>query len=401
MTVKITRRNFLEIGLIGLAAIVAACARVLSKPLGTATPAPTATLDNVVRSYAADDPNIVYTGRVDFSDTKKPKFSAPGVYIQARFRGTSAAVMIQDEFKWGTERNYYDAVIDDATVVKVSPEKSMIKYVVASGLPYGEHSLTLVKRTEASVGFGEFHGFEFTGEILRAAAQPVRRMEFIGDSISCGSGNEAFNGSDQCQENGWGQPYQNARLAFGPVLARKMNVAYHVSAVAGIGLIRNYSFKYDARPMPEVYDSMFFEQMNSPVWDHNRFVPDALVIALGTNDFSPGDSERPSMNVDDFVAAYLKFIRKLRSYFPNAAIFCISSPMLGNHWPTYKDRFSSDQIDAVHKTVSTCNATGDLKVYQFMSTKIVGLGCGTHPNVEQHAAMAEELGATIASVMGW
>jgi len=236
---------------------------------------------------------------------------------------------------------------------------------------------------------------------MSTPSNPARRMEFIGDSISCGSGNEAANESEQCQEDGWGQPYQNARLAFGPVLARKMKAGYHVTAVAGIGLIRNYSFQYDARPLPEVYDSLFLEQTNSPAWDHTRFVPDALVIGLGTNDFSPGDSDRPSMKVDDFVTAYIKFINKLRTYFPNATIFFVSSPMLGDRWPTSADRFSTDQINAIIKSVAECNNNGDAKIYKFMSTKIIGLGCGTHPNVEQHAALAEELGDYIASVMGW
>ena len=39
--------------------------------------------------------------------------------------GTSAAVLLQDEFRYGTTRNYYDAVIDGATVVKIAPAKAL------------------------------------------------------------------------------------------------------------------------------------------------------------------------------------------------------------------------------------------------------------------------------------
>jgi lysophospholipase L1-like esterase len=404
MTTKLNRRGFLKVSFIGLAAIVSACAKVLNKPAGTATPVPTPTLDITPKTYAPDDAHILYTGRIDFTDPQKPKFSAPGVYIQARFRGTSASVMLKDEFKYGTSRNYYDAVIDDATVVKIAPDMGgTTKYPVASGLPYGEHSLTLVKRTEASVGSCQFLGFEFDGEILPAPAAPARRIEIIGDSICCGTGAEALNGSPQCQEDGWGQPYNNARLAFGPVMARALNAAYHLTAVSGIGLTRDYSFKYDARPMPEVYDLIFLEQANTAVniWDTSRFVPDVIVIALGTNDFSPGDSDRPSLSVDDFAAAYVQSIGGLRDYYPNASIFCVTSPMLGDRWPTSADRFSTDQINAIIKVVGELNNKGDAKVYKFMATKIVGMGCGTHPNVDQQAAMAEELRLYVASVMGW
>jgi lysophospholipase L1-like esterase len=400
MVAKISRRDFLGLSLV---TVLSACTFKSTSP-GTPTVTvtrPTAIPDTTPRVYAPDDSNILYTGRIDFSDPKQPKFSAPGVTILARFRGTAAVVMLEDEFKWGTYRNYYDAVIDGTTVVKVAPEKSVTRYEVASGLPNTEHTLSLVKRTEAGIGSGKFLGFEFAGEMLPPPVRPARRIEFIGDSITCGSGIEAKVNSPQCTEDGWGQPYNNARLAYGPVLARNLNADYHVTAVSGIGLVRNYSFQYDARPLPEVYDLLYFEQTDSPAWDPSLFVPDVVVIALGTNDFSPGDSERPTMEVDVFVSTYVKFINKLRGYYPQADIFCASSPMLGDGWPTPGDKSATNQKIGITKVVDQFNQGGDAKVHSFSATSIVGMGCGTHPNVDQHARMADMLGSSIASVMGW
>jgi hypothetical protein len=65
----------------------------------------------------------------------------------------------------------------------------------ASNLPNTEHTLTLVKRTEASIGSCQFLGFELGGELLPAPARPARRIEVIGDSICCGTGDEAVNES--------------------------------------------------------------------------------------------------------------------------------------------------------------------------------------------------------------
>jgi hypothetical protein len=165
--------------------------------------------------------------------------------------------------------------------------------------------------------------------------------------------------------------------------------------------VRNYSFQYDARPMPDVYDLLFFEQKDSPAWDPARFVPDAVMIGLGTNDFSPGDSDRPKMEVDTFVAAYLKFIRRLRGYFPNAEIFCISSTMLGDHWPDATYKSATDQKAAITKVVDELNSGGDARVHKYVCTPIVGMGCGTHPNTDQHAVLASQLGSSVAAVMGW
>ncbi len=385
MPYHMTRRNFLELSLLSL---VSACSGSSST-------------DTSSRTYAPDDPDIQYTGRIDFSDARAPKFSAPGVYLKARFRGTSAAVMLEDEFKWGSNRNYYDVIIDDAPVVKLTPERMVTRYEVASGLENKEHSITLVKRTEASIGYCKFLGFEFAGEILPAPKRRTRRMEFIGDSITCGTGDEAVVNSPQCLEDGWGQPYNNVRLSYGPVLANALGADYHVSAVSGIGLVRNYSFKYDPRPLPEVYDSLFFERTDSPGWDPKKFVPQVIVIALGTNDFSPGDSERPSMEVDTFVTAYIKFIDKLRGYYPKAEIFCASSPMLGDRWPSPTDTFATDQKNAITKVVEELNARGDAKVHKVFVPQIVGMGCTTHPSVDQHAAMASLLEGIITSTLGW
>ncbi|MGB7538804.1 MAG: SGNH/GDSL hydrolase family protein [Anaerolineales bacterium] len=402
MTKRISRREFLSLG---LTTALSACAPKLGMP--TAKPsvdisaAKTKYADTTPRIYAPDDPNLQYTGRIDFSNPKEPQFSAPGVYLHAHFRGTGVAVMLEDEFQWGTNRNYYDAVINEETVVKITPEKGFTRYEVASGLSNAYQTITLVKRTEASIGFSKFLGIEIAGELTPPGERPARRIEFIGDSITAGAGIEAFNDSSDCLVDGWGQPYNNARLAYGPVLARSLGAEYHVSAVSGIGLVRNYSFQYDARPMPDVYDLTFFEQTASPKWDTRLFIPDAVVVALGTNDFSPGDSEREGMSVDAFAAAYIAFIEKLRGYYPKAEIFGVSSPMLGDHWPAPADTFATDQKKAIALAVETLNGKGDPKVHAYTSLPIVGIGCGTHPNVEQQAMLAAQLRTAIAPVMGW
>jgi hypothetical protein len=185
------------------------------------------------------------------------------------------------------------------------------------------------------------------------------------------------------------------------VAASILNAEYHISAVSGIGLVRNYSFQYDKRPMPEVYDSLFFEQVASPAWDPQRFVPDAVVIALGTNDFSPGDSDRPIMKVEDFVNAYVQFINKLRGYFPNADIFCVSSPMLGDGWPTAEYKSATDQKASITEVVTQFNQKGDTKVFKHFTSPVVGMGCSTHPSADQHKVMASILASYIASVKGW
>jgi lysophospholipase L1-like esterase len=354
------------------------------------------------KSYPADDPHLLYSGRIDFSNPKEPKFSAPAVHIQAKFNGTAVAVQLADEHRYGQKKNYFDAIVDGKITVKLELQQAAKRYEIATGLPPGEHTLTLVKRTEASAGWSKFLGVQTDGELL-AVAKPKYKIEFIGDSITAGSGNEAKNGDSICNAPTYGEPVSNGYLAYGPVLARALNAEYHVTAVSGIGLVRNYTGQWDARPMPEVYDLLFVqEKATEPKWDTNKYVPDAVVVALGTNDFSMDNYKDDPMTVEKFSTAYLSFLKKIRGYYPQAALFAVSSPMLGDNWPQGKGyTFATDQKTAITNVVKQLNDSGDEKVYKFFVTKQSGTGCGTHPGVAQHAATAKELGAFIQSTLGW
>jgi hypothetical protein len=370
-------------------------------------------VDTTTRAYPADDPGIQYLGRVSFTNPKQPRFDLGGVQISARFNGTAVAASLKDEFRYGKYVNSYDAVVDGVTVMKLVPQSGVEKYVIATGLPPGEHQVTLVKRTEAAAGAGWFSGFAFAGEILPAGipagSHPTRRIELIGDSITAGSGVEAANGTPPCTgpPDGWGLMVENAYKSYGPLVSEALGADYHLIGVSGIGLLRNYSNMYDARTMPEVYDLYYPELMDSPGkmdqprWDAARrseWVPDALVIGLGTNDFGPGDMTdttqpfpRPALTAEAFSAAYVTFVTTLRGYYPTAHIFLVSSPVL-----------ASPLLEAgLQMTEDHFAAAGDLAVHHFVFGKVNGLGCGTHPNAEQHVALAKALAPFMQGKLGW
>lgn len=73
MNLKISRRDLLRLS---LEAVLSACtAKSSRQSTPTITvPKPTATIDTSPYIYDADDPNILYSGRIDFSDPKQPKF---------------------------------------------------------------------------------------------------------------------------------------------------------------------------------------------------------------------------------------------------------------------------------------------------------------------------------------
>src|SRR6185503_14540371 len=226
------------------------------------------------------------------------------------------------------------------------------------------------------------------------------------------------NGSAECMtDEGYAVGFMDADKAYGPVAARMLNAEYQTLGVGGIGLVRNYTSDPNnllgQRPMPQVYNLLLPEEpAANNVWDTAKYVPDAVVIALGTNDFSPGDNPpmtmpgvpaeaRPIMKVSDFVAAYIAFMDTLRGYYPNAHFFIMSSTMLGDGWPASFYTSQTDQKTALTMVESHYVTAGDSKVHKFFVTPQSGQGCGTHPNVSQQAATGTELATFIKTTMNW
>jgi len=238
-------------------------------------------------------------------------------------------------------------------------------------------------------------------------ARPTRKLLFFGDSITAGSGVEVPDGDPGCTADEWGQPVENADRAYGPEAARQLDADYQVLGVSGIGLVRNYSSNTanDLRPMPMVWNLQLPQLTNSPVWPAANDSPDAIVVALGTNDFSPGDnpasSPRPKMEVATFVAAYIQFVDALRAAYGAAPhIFAISSSMLADGWPDATYRSWSDQRDALAMIEAHYAGAGDSKVHKLYVSKQGG-GCGTHPNVAGQTVTAGELATYVKTVMMW
>src|SRR5438874_13472608 len=63
--------------------------------------------------YSANNSYLHYVGRIDFSNPMKPRFWNPGVYIQARFEGTSVEIVINDEVQYNKNHNYIEFTIDN------------------------------------------------------------------------------------------------------------------------------------------------------------------------------------------------------------------------------------------------------------------------------------------------
>src|SRR5574344_2940758 len=109
----------------------------------------------------ADNRNIQYVGRMDFTNPKCVKFSAAGAYIKAKFKGTYLEIIMNDCAS--NTHNYIEVVIDNMEPTRIQLTAGKKAYKIADNLSAGEHTVLICKDTEASIGLIEFYGFNCEG----------------------------------------------------------------------------------------------------------------------------------------------------------------------------------------------------------------------------------------------
>lgn len=334
---------------------------------------------NQLRFYQANHANFRYTGRIDFKNPELPRFYAPGVYISMSFFGTACEIMINDELKYGKNHNYVSIVVDDlpAKRIKLTKTKNVIKW--NENLKNTKHVLTICKSTEAGIGYLEFEGIRCI-ELLPLPPAPLRKIEFIGNSITCGTGSDL---TIPCNSTSDWYDQHNAYLAYGPTAARALNSDWMLTSVSGIGM--NHSCCNMKTTMPDVFDYISLSA-DGKKWDFLKYQPDLVSISLGQN-----DGKTDSLK---FHQTYIRFLKRIRKIYPKATILCITSPMADPDLTAYLKR----SLHAIHQEMVD---EGENNTYTYFFKQRYNQGCGDHPNLAEHQQIADELIACIKKIKNW
>lgn len=335
---------------------------------------------------SASDKNLQYTGRVDFSAPDAPQISWPGSSIAGNFTGSYLAVTLNDQLG----KNYFNIFIDNnfQNPIVIQAERGEKKYFVADSLTKGKHSFLLTKRTEGEEGATTIKGFELAdGEKLLAPPSRLKRkIEFFGDSITSGAGNEAPNDGvdDELKD-------KNNFMTYGVITARNLNAEAHVTSQSGIGIMISW-FPFT---MPQFYDQLSAVGNNDTKWDFSSWTPDVVVINLFQNDSWLTDREHrliPNPTDEQRIQAYIDFVKKIRSKYPKAYVICALGSMdatkTGSKWPGY--------INTAVSRIKQENPQEKMDTLFFEFT-----GYEAHPRVKQHQANAAKLTAFIKQKMNW
>ena len=125
-------------------------------------------------------------------------------------------------------------------------------------------------------------------------------------------------------------------------------------------------------------------------WDFNRYVPDVVVLNLGTNDdsYCQEDTERQAK----FASLYVDFLKTIRKHNQKAYIVCAFGLMGDRLYPTicgavdtYRSETGDTRITTVHLPEQ--------------DAENVGYGANYHPLESEHTKAADTLIPVIRDIL--
>ncbi len=342
-------------------------------------------------------PDILYFGRVDCTDPTAPQFAFPGVSIRMRFRGDAVDLRLEDHGTGTpTTTNYYDVSFDGAAPAALAVSPSQRIYPIGRDLGAGEHTVEVQKRTESGggTGKGRMLGFRLPrGSAVLPLAPRPHRIEFIGDSITCGYG-DRISVADPSRSH-YTTAGSDADLAYGAVAARALHAEYTAVAYSGRGVYRNYLGRAGAT-LPQMYGSALPDEPAAARWNTAAWQPEVVVINLGTNDFSAVGTDEGA-----FRAAYLAFLATLRGDYPGATFILAAGPMMSDREPAGEMAWTKIQAD-LRVIAAARAAAGDTRVHVLLlPTQSPPYGEDYHPTAATQQAMADIVVKLVKSLENW
>ncbi|KFY80673.1 hypothetical protein V499_00501 [Pseudogymnoascus sp. VKM F-103] len=308
----------------------------------------------------------------------------PGTGISFTFTGSSASIQLTSV----TGTNSVDLIIDGGKPTVIS-NVAGTSISTPAGLSNGKHVVVLRKRSESLYGTIVIGGVTTDGTI-GADVAPTRRIEIIGDSISVGYG---LDGTNPCTNTA---AVENNPKTYGALAAEQLGADYSVVAWSGKGLTRNIG-NDDAIIMPILYTRYGANDADNSYTFPAASAPDAIVINLGTNDFNYLGSRDP-INAATFTAGMVGFVKNIRTHYPNANYFLMTSPMLSDGYPTAADAQHTTLSNAVKAAITQLGGKVQLVDWPTQGSDV---GCDYHPNAATNAAEAPVLAAAIKAALKW
>ncbi len=343
--------------------------------------------DPIFREIALDDPYISYLGRHETDTQGYVVMNNTAAGFEVRFYGTELTVTMSDgkyaADAYGTGLAVFvDGETDPtANVIHLHRDGVAVaggrKITLCSFEEPGWHTVKVQKITEEDSGYAKLMAMTVTGRLAKVQTKYDLKIMVFGDSITTGYGNTRGEGV----ADGLTTTTQNGLLTYATIAAAQLNADVHVFAKQGIGLYTNpYG---QTRYLKDIYGKV--SPLSETAWDMTTWVPDIVIINIGTNDSWTTTSDKATngntvFSAADYKAAYVKMIEELAQIWGKDVKFVLCVGSMESELSSY---ISSIRLQLKSKKISVYQAS-------FVPRTYAG-----HPLVEWHETAAETLLAVI------
>jgi hypothetical protein len=306
------------------------------------------------------------------------------------------------------KRAYLNVLVDGnenpleaATLILDQPTKTI---KVVEGLEEGFHTVKILKRSEAQDSDTAVTKIETDGYLTAPPQPKALQIQVVAASSSTGYGNLAL-GVNEARSTA----NSHGLLGFAYIAAYMLDADISIFASSGWGVTRGWNTNGQisaTQTLVAAYEYVGINAVNTVFtaggrWDHTDYIPDVLILNMGTNDFNAPnnpayDAMTPAQKqvlIDAFVATYVQFILNLRNYYPDAYII-VGYGLMGD----------SAKLGVPSQTIVTqCSAvTNRVYIFQMEAAGTNGntFGSGYHPNVGTHLNVAQALADFITEITG-
>lgn len=357
--------------------------------------------------------DIIWSGRyLDHEGIRYFDYSASGFCFVMKGK-RAEAVILSDPDSWDqANKGVLGIFVTDGadTSIGAIPEEPTSRVTLAERENHlvlfdspVEKTVTVrvMKFSECAFGYAGLKSLEVDGVLETEPASNggfdklnhQLKLEFIGDSITCGYGIEGV-----WEKDTFTTAQERPDKAYAFLTAKALGAEVQLCSWSGIGLISNY-VDPETIMLP---DTHWLMQANWPytdkslslrlgiepeVWDASRFQPDIVVIHLGTNDISwvRGKEERRL----EYTAQLRHLIEAVHRRSPQAKICCC----LGIMGEALNDSVK-EAVELFKKDFPAVKAKAVLFTQQLESD---GIGADWHPSAVTHKKAAELLSAALRS----
>lgn len=312
-------------------------------------------------------------GRTVLKDTSiKSEMTASGIEFSAYCGGDITA-----QISWQKEEGLIGVMIDNDfnnmknIVVKVGA--SNVK--IADNLEVGNHTIRIVKLNEYNRNAMTIQSVTLNGNKLGVIPEEKDlKIEFYGDSITCGYGNLTSSRTMQYPFT----HYEDGYKTYAAYASQELNADFSVIAASGYGILRSYGGS-TTQTFNEFWDNSLVAS-EKVKHDFNSFKADIVVVNLGTNDYSYANNSKTAVSNDEIKAGIMNIIDKIKSVNPTAKIVWLAG-MNGKLKNSYID------IDSVLSSLTT-----EVQDFYYKGDLYTGQNGGDwHPNAADHKTVSSSV----------